>query len=250
VEKRLKFLVLGDACIDEYRFGTVDRLNPEAPVPILNFSRVETKEGMAGNVYRNLVALGASVDLRIPAGDLTRKIRYIDQKSGMHLLRVDHEVPALEYAFKDDLTQYDALVVSDYNKGFVTDAVIRGLRDRFSGPIYMDTKKRDLGGIEDVWIKINQIEKDALTSLPPAERLIVTLGNRGCYYNGQHFPAKAINVVDVCGAGDTFLAAFAYQHTRTQNTPEALRFANRGSGITCQHIGVYAPTKEEILCTF
>jgi len=56
--KSFKILLIGDNCLDVYRYGSVDRISPEAPVPVFKFSHEETKPGMAGNVARNLEALG------------------------------------------------------------------------------------------------------------------------------------------------------------------------------------------------
>jgi sugar/nucleoside kinase (ribokinase family) len=79
--------------------------------------------------------------------------------------------------------------------------------------------------------------------------MIVTQGKQGALYNNKMYPAEAIDVIDVCGAGDTFLAALAYEYLNTDGNMEAaVEFAIRASAVTVQHIGVYAPTLEEIQC--
>jgi sugar/nucleoside kinase (ribokinase family) len=84
--------------------------------------------------------------------------------------------------------------------------------------------------------------------MPHPEWLIVTRGDAGAEWNGSVYPADvAGDVTDVCGAGDTFLAALVYKFLETQNMPNAIEFANKAAAVTVQHIGVYAPTLEEIL---
>ena len=76
------------------------------------------------------------------------------------------------------------------------------------------------------------------------------MGSKGAMYkqqyNEQFFPTNQVDVVDVCGCGDTFLSALVYQYLMTNNINDAIIFANRASGITVQHQGNYAPTLEEI----
>jgi D-beta-D-heptose 7-phosphate kinase/D-beta-D-heptose 1-phosphate adenosyltransferase len=54
LQEQLKILLIGDSCIDRYTYGEVNRLNPEAPVPILDYKRTEVRQGMAWNVFNNL----------------------------------------------------------------------------------------------------------------------------------------------------------------------------------------------------
>jgi len=134
----MRILVIGDACIDEYRYGEIRRVNPESTAPLLNFDSSEEKMGMAFNVAQNLKAFGANITLSV-GEELSRKIRYIDLRTGEHLLRVDHDVQAKPYLVGSKYP-FDAIVISDYNKGFVINETIWNLRQRFNGPIYMDTK--------------------------------------------------------------------------------------------------------------
>ena len=118
-QKQLKILLIGDSCTDEYVYGTCERLNPEAPVPILNLKRKETTRGMAWNVRENLMSFGMEVFILTNNESIT-KTRYIDEKSNQHILRVDDESPLepMNYELPED--EYDALVISDYDKGFLT----------------------------------------------------------------------------------------------------------------------------------
>ena len=80
--------------------------------------------------------------------------------------------------------------------------------------------------------------------------LIVTLGKDGARFNGNKYTAPKVNVADVCGAGDTHLAALAYMYCQTEDMEHSIRWANRAASVTVQHLGVYAPTLEEINGTF
>jgi len=231
----MRILVIGDVCIDEYRYGEIRRVNPESTAPLLNFEKGEEKMGMAFNVAQNLKALGADVTLSV-GEEISRKIRYIDRRTGEHLLRVDHDVQA-KPCLVGSKYFFDAIVISDYNKGFVTDETIWKLRQKFRGPIYMDTKKQNLADFPGVYIKINQRELYESTSLPEPDKLIVTYGAKGCGYKESLYPAKVIEVVDVCGAGDVFLAAMVYKHMETGDMDIALPFANEKAAISCQSIG-------------
>ena len=62
-QKQLKVLLIGDSCTDEYVYGSCERLNPEAPVPILKYSRKEIKKGMAWNVRENIESFGIEVHM-------------------------------------------------------------------------------------------------------------------------------------------------------------------------------------------
>jgi D-beta-D-heptose 7-phosphate kinase/D-beta-D-heptose 1-phosphate adenosyltransferase len=232
----MRILVIGDACIDEYRYGEIRRVNPESTAPLLNFENSEEKMGMAFNVAQNLKAFGADVTLCV-SEQLSRKIRYIDRRTGEHLLRVDQDVEAQPYDFSIPLKDFDAIVISDYNKGFVWVETIKELRHQFKGAIYMDTKKRNLADFSDIYIKINEREMSESYSLPDPEHLIVTYGAKGCDYMDNMYRAKPIEVVDVCGAGDVFLAAMVFKHLETGDMGIALPFANEKAAISCQSIG-------------
>ena len=232
----MRILVVGDGCIDEYRYGEIRRVNPESTAPLLNFEDSEEKLGMAFNVAKNLQAFGAEVTLCV-SEEISRKIRYIDRRTGEHLLRVDQDVEAKPYDFGVPMEGFDAIVISDYNKGHIWDETIQELRAQFDGPIYMDTKKRNLAKFPNIYIKINQRELYDSTSLPTPEHLIVTYGSKGCGYRDKVYPAKPIEVVDVCGAGDVFLAAMVVKHLETGDMGVALPYANEKAAISCQSLG-------------
>lgn len=244
--KSWNILLIGDACDDVYTYGYVNRISPEAPVPVFEPHYTINKDGMAGNVCKNLEALGCNVNFL--HGSVSKKNRLIDHRTKQHLLRMDNDVESKPISFDSEIPDiYDAIVISDYNKGTVSYELIAQLRDEFVGPIFIDTKKTDLARVTGCYVKINALERNRATSLPDKEHLIVTHGDKGAEWNDWVYPAEtAGDVTDVCGAGDTFLAALTYQFLVTNSMPDAIKFANKASAVTVQHVGVYAPRPEEI----
>jgi len=239
----MRVLVIGDACRDVYIHGSSSRKNPEAAAPLLNNLVTTVQDGMAANVANNLIALGAEVTIMLPPEPWSEKERYIDARHGTQLLRVDYDRPSSPLGYFPDLSGYDAVVVSDYGKGFVSHDILQELDGKI--PLFVDTKKQNLSLMTAAWIKVNEAEAEALVS--PPKNLVVTLGNRGSRSADHYAPTRDIEVVDPCGAGDTYLAAFAWQMVQDpSNLAEAMMFANRAAAITCQHRGTYAPTLEEI----
>ena len=242
-QKQFNVLLIGDSCIDEYYYGSCTRLSPEAPVPILNFSHKVVKPGMAANVYENLKAFDCNVDFRTNVESIT-KTRYIDSKTGQHLLRVDCDVVLAPFSSDIDLTAHDAIIISDYNKGFVNESLIADLRKEFKGPMFVDTKKTCLHLFDGCFIKINEVEFDRLKTV--CSDLIVTLGKNGARYKDKIYPVPRVEVSDVCGAGDTFLAALAAEFLNTSDIEKAITFANAAASKSVQQSGVYALTKQDI----
>jgi bifunctional ADP-heptose synthase (sugar kinase/adenylyltransferase) len=244
--KKFNILLIGDAGDDVYTYGYVNRISPEAPVPVFQPHYTINHDGMAGNVRKNLEALGCTVNFL--HGEVSKKNRLIDHRSKQQLLRIDHDVESKPITFETAIPPvYDAIVVSDYNKGTVDYQLIEDLVKEVNVPVFVDTKKTDLARLAGCYIKINALEKSRATSLPDSDHLIVTHGGDGAEWNGWVYPAEiAGDVTDVCGAGDTFLAALAYQFLVTNSMPDAVKFANKAAAITVQHVGVYAPRLEEI----
>jgi bifunctional ADP-heptose synthase (sugar kinase/adenylyltransferase) len=245
-QKKFNILLIGDACEDTYTYGYVNRISPEAPVPIFEPHYTIHHDGMAGNVCKNLEALGC--DVNFLHGAVSKKNRLIDQRTKQQLLRLDKDAISEPVTFETAIPPiYDAIVISDYNKGTVSYELIEELAKEVAVPIFVDTKKTDLARLSGCYVKINALEKSRATSLPKIDHLIVTQGHHGATWNGWGYPAELVgDVTDVCGAGDTFLAALAYQFLVTNNMPDAVKFANKAAAVTVQHIGVYAPRLKEI----
>ena len=241
-QKQLKVLLVGDSCTDEYVYGTCERLNPAAPVPILKFNRKETTKGMAWNVRENLMSFGIEVYVATHEETIV-KTRYIAEKYNQQILRVDDEpnIKPINYQLPEG--EYDALVISDYNKGFLTTEKISEIVDSFDVPVFIDTKKNHLPKL-DAYVKINEHEYNNFKS--SIDKLIINRGGKGCEYNGKLYPAEKVNVFDVVGAGDTFLSALVYFYLKYGTIEEAIPYANKAAAIAVSNFGTYTLTKEDV----
>ena len=241
----MKVLLIGDTCEDRYFYGDVKRLNPEAPVPILEYKRGVTSKGMVWNVRENLRSFGVEVYTSTHPEEII-KTRYIDEKSNQQIMRYDEEpeITPISFEFPDEWkTTYDALVISDYDKGFITQEKLFELSNWFQGPVFIDTKKTSIPG--NAFIKVNESEFKKITHFIP-DNMIITKGGEGTEYQGKLYPAEKVNVFDVVGAGDTFLAALTYGYLKYGRIEEAIPFANKAAAIAVSHTGTYVLTKEDI----
>ena len=261
--KSSKILVIGDTCLDVYYFGACRRLSPEAPVPVFQTIRKETKNGMASNVADNLTGLGSSVELIANTHNIF-KSRYIDERTKQHLLRVDDgDIEKIkEVSDKDiediDLSRFEAVVISDYDKGFLPyDAMEKLLSKVYSFdpdmPVFIDTKKRSLSIFEahsNCIIKINEFEYEQLENSDCLTcELVVTRGSKGAQWvtENRNYEVVQTEVFDVCGAGDTFLAALVVGYLSfDQNLDKAIRFANECASYSVRKLGTYAIKKEDL----
>ena len=243
--KKYKILLIGDKGVDIYTYGRVNRISPEAPVPIFNPSRHISKPGMADNVRMNLEALGCEVSFL--HGEVSEKERLIDERSKQQIIRIDRDIISTPITFETDIPKvYDAIVVSDYNKGTISYELIEELIET-GIPVFVDTKKTDLERLQGAWVKINDLEYSKITS--ECSGLIVTHGAHGAsvIHHDITCPAPNVEVSDVTGAGDTFLAALTVEYLKTTDIAKAVQFAVQASAVTVQHSGVYAPSLQEIL---
>jgi D-beta-D-heptose 7-phosphate kinase/D-beta-D-heptose 1-phosphate adenosyltransferase len=209
---------------------------------------------MARNVHSNLHKLGCDTTIiSNPSAGINgepriTKTRIIDEKSGYQIVRIDEEPKIEPWDGIVDAEGYDAIVISDYNKGFLTYEHIQYLIHHFNGPVFIDTKKKNLKAFNGAYVKINEKEFEDAES--HAWDMIVTLGAEGAMLRSEliniNYPTKKVDVLDVCGAGDTFLAALTYQYLVSNSIEDAIKFANKASAITVQHVGNYAPTLKEI----
>ena len=278
----MKIIIVGDYCTDIKVMGSVDRLNPEAPVPILdsqisavNFAKNMTNfgsRGMAGNVYENMLnilpALYESdiltvytppqdVDVRLLSYDGYKdhpvKLRFLDEKSGYILLRVDFPFSGVLPRFKrgEFLRHFEqhgveCVVISDYDKGYLSVQDINwisSLCKTYRVPCMIDTKKPVLD-LDDnfTYIKINNDEyHNSFTNIDKTPynmfNLIVTRGAKGAELvnTGIKSIADDISVRDVCGAGDAFLAALVVLTIASDiGIRETLYLCNQISGEVCK----------------
>ena len=240
----MKVLLLGDSCEDEYIYGRCTRLSPEAPVPVLDYAKIQTKSGMAGNVCLNLQSFGLDITFLTNTEQLV-KTRFIDEKSNQQILRVDNETRVKPLLVPVATNSFDAVVISDYNKGYLTTEKIFEIVEGATCPVFIDSKKSILPNKENCFIKINDVEYEKLDDYN-IDNLIVTKGSEGCIYNNTLYPAEKVNVYDVVGAGDTFLAALVYGYITTNNINESLMLGNRAAGIAVQQPGTYILTEEDV----
>lgn len=228
----LKILVIGDPILDAYVFGRVERVSPEAPVPVFIPERREVRMGGAANVEAQLIALGVETEScwTDETEEWTRKERYM---VGSHqLLRVDEDcwVPAQGFSAAGD---YDAVVISDYAKGACTPIVCQ-TAIRSSAPVIVDPKGKD-------WTKYrgctvicpNQHEVNGNEGF----NIIEKRGAHGLRYRGRDYPSTARRVFDVTGAGDTVTAVIAACVAKNIDPAEACKLANLAAGYVVGEVG-------------
>ena len=240
----MKILVIGESCKDVFTYGDCSRLTPEAPVPVFNPTRTIENGGMAKNVQKNLLSLGVECNLLTNKNwKNISKTRFIEQRSNHMFLRVDDKdntygrVDLEDFDFKP----YDAVVISDYNKGFLSEDDIASISSLHKNT-FLDTKKV-LGpwcyGIK--YIKINNFEYEKTKhklNKKIKKKLIVTLGSEGALHQDVIYPVKKVEIKDVSGAGDTFIAGLAVKYTKTSNICESIEYANNCATMVVQKRGV------------
>ena len=241
----MKVLLLGDSCEDEYIYGNCDRLSPEAPVPVMKLGRVETKSGMAGNVCLNLQAFNLNITFLTNTEKIT-KTRFIDEGSNYQMLRVDSEQRTKPMLVPVSTGSFDAVVISDYDKGYLTSEKIFDIVESSSCPVFIDSKKSILPNRSNCFVKINDKEFGNMDQRYPIDNLIVTKGSEGCIYNNTLYPAEKVKVFDVVGAGDTFLAALVFGYLRHKDINKAIMLGNRAAAIAVQHTGTYVLSQTDI----
>jgi len=247
-----KIAVIGDICKDVFIYGICNRLNPEAPVPIISELYRNEIDGMAGNVHLNVKSLGLNSKLITNDGEIT-KTRFIEEKSNYILLRFDNDTKISRIKLKNiDIQDYDMIIISDYDKGFLSEEDIEYILNK-SKLSFIDTKK-PLGKwiLPASYVKINQSEfsnskndGDVIKILNDNNKLIITLGKFGAKYGEKHFKSiESSNVMDVIGAGDTFLAALSGHYLINNNITKAIEFANVCAGeVVCKRGIGYPETK-------
>ena len=234
-------LIVGDSCRDIFVYCDALRLAPDYPVPILNILDQSENAGMAKNVQRNIQKY---VDCDILTNsnwhDIT-KIRYVHEKTNHMFFRVDKScaVPRIDLEKID--FDYKVIVVSDYNKGFLSQSDIKYICERHPN-VFVDTKKI-LGDWASAarYIKINDYEyNNSKPYLTPAleNKIIHTMGGLGCEFQAKRYPVDKVEVKDTSGAGDSFMAALCVKFIETQDIHESIKFANLCACEVVKHRGV------------
>jgi len=273
--------------LDRYWYGSVERISPEAPVPVVSINKNDERLGGAANVARNVTALGAQCTLLTLCGDdgaadtlqrlideagiesiiqrdsnidTTVKLRIISQNQ--QLIRADFESPVskaarqqLRDAYLAQLENVDAVVVSDYGKGglgHIQDMIVAARNA--AKPVLIDPKGHDYSAYKGATlITPNRKEfelvagqydtEDALLDRARTlartlslDAVLVTRSEEGMSFvmaDGEaiHMPARAREVYDVTGAGDTVIAAIGAAYGAGVDARDALRLANAAAGI-------------------
>jgi D-beta-D-heptose 7-phosphate kinase/D-beta-D-heptose 1-phosphate adenosyltransferase len=253
------FLVIGEKCTDIFIYGKANRLSPEAPIPVFVPINEVKSLGMAFNVFNNLKAIQPkkkNINYIVSKKSPT-KTRYVDDKTNHYFLRIDSAENWDRIQFNDanlsKIRQADCIIISDYNKGFLSEGDILLIREvNKSAKIFLDTKKivskKMLQSVD--FLKMNQNEwknnlenenfkKFAYSKLH--KRIIVTLGDEGAMYNSESYESKeVVKTLDVSGAGDTFLAALAHSYMEFGDIKLSIDIANcyasdvvKKRGVSC-----------------
>ncbi len=307
---KARILIIGDAMIDEYLTGDAYRISPEAPVPVVHIENERYLVGGAGNVARNITALGAQAVLvgvrgsdaagrklerclhedRINFSLLTLQSRPTTVKTRIlarqqQVLRFDKEdASALELGDTDailalageHLPDCDAVVVSDYGKGLVSQRFMKGLQERLEAsgrtvPLLVDPKPQNFSLYQGVTILTpNAKETSESIHLPtktPEElvragqaimeqlqcrHLLTTLGSKGmAVFESRdsiwHIPTTAKQVFDVTGAGDTVIAVLALGFALNLPLVQACLLANYAAGIVVAQVGAGAVSPHQLI---
>lgn len=309
--RNLQVLVVGDLMVDRYITGVVSRISPEAPVPVVHFQGEESRLGGAGNVALNMVGLGANPILCSVIGDdaegrklrellpafqlsteglidsterpTTVKTRIMAQHQ--HLIRIDRESvvdlserETVQFLsrIQDLLRQQkiDLIVFQDYNKGVLTETVIREVLQEASKrkiPTAVDPKRKNFWAYQGVTLfKPNLVEvRDSIpfpvdpepASLRAAakyiqdrlhhETTLITLSEKGLYIeqNGIHelVGTRPRSIADVCGAGDTVISVAALGMAVGLDLRVIAHLANLAGGQVCEKAGVVPVNAENLV---
>ncbi len=301
-----KILVLGDLMIDHYLWGSCERISPEAPVQVVDISKETTVLGGAGNVINNLKALGARVSVSSVIGDdangvelidmlktigvetdkiITQKERKTSKKSrviasSQQVLRYDKEskeqisealADEIVNSLKDTICDYDAVILSDYGKGVLSEALCQGIiklcakngvkvlvdpkgsdYSKYRGAYLLTPNKKEAVIATKVDIKDKESLQNALLKLKQECDLaisLITLSEDGIATYDEElklFPTVAKEVFDVTGAGDTVIASIAFALSAKKSIEEAAAFANLAAGVVVGKIGSATVTLDEI----
>jgi len=246
----MKIIVIGESCNDVFVYGDSKRLSPEAPVPVLNPIEVVSNLGMSGNVVNNLKSLNGKLDvIHWHQKEPIVKTRYVEKKSNHMFLRVDEgegniKPFELNISKTNAIRNVDAVIVSDYNKGFLTEEVLLEISQNAKLSIIDSKRKINSNLINHFdFIKLNESEflKCNLDS-NHLEKILITLGAQGAKHIDKVYPSPdPKETIDVSGAGDTFTSSFTLKYLETKNIEESIIFANEMASIVVSKRGVATP---------
>jgi bifunctional ADP-heptose synthase (sugar kinase/adenylyltransferase) len=244
----MRIAVIGENCNDIFIYGDCNRLSPEAPVPVM--IPIETKEnlGMSGNVVKNIEALSDARIVHICQTEVIKKTRYVDKKSNHMFLRVDEgesniQTLDLNISKTNAIVNSDIVIVSDYDKGFLTDETIKKIGSIAKLSILDSKKKLSKEIIESyTFVKLNELEHKQNIQFKECKNIITTLGSKGAQFDGKIYPSPSPKeTIDVSGAGDTFTASFILKYFETKNVETSIIFANEMASVVVSKRGVATP---------
>jgi len=249
----MKVLVIGELCIDRFVYGLVKRISPEAPVPVLNPVEITENQGMAGNVVSNLKSLMDDIEV-IHWHQTTNieKIRFVEKKSNHMFIRVDEgelkPIDKLSFLSREQrrtINESDMVIISDYDKGFLSDDIIKEISKQSNITILDSKRKLTKDIIENItFIKLNESEYENNKDLvnEKTDKFIITLGSKGAMYLGTiHSSNNPQDTIDVSGAGDTFVASFALKYLKSEDVKESIEYANDTCANVVNKKGVATP---------
>ena len=232
--KSARVLVVGDPMFDVYHHGHVNRMSPEAPVPVFIEDREEIRAGGAANVSNQLKALGVTVDTHFPRQPWTEKHRYM--VGGHQLLRVDKDLKKCTTSVPS-LAGVDAVVLSDYAKGCLTGELCAGIMKQareLEVPVIVDPKGEGWAKYRDCTVICPNEKEASNREIEVFETVLFKRGSSGMTLleNGKrtHIQATAKQVFDVTGAGDTVVAVLAAAMAVGANLHDSAFLANLAAG--------------------
>ena len=296
-----RVLVVGDVMLDRYWHGAVERISPEAPVPVVRVQREEERLGGAANVALNVRTLGARATLLTVVGQdhAAERLRELLQLRGVEavlrtdpnlativklrvigraqqLLRIDfesepdHEVLGqMVDTFAGELAQHDVVLFSDYGKGGLAHiprmielaraagkAVLVDPKgsdyQRYAGASVLTPNRAELAQVVGAWRDEDELRRkvDALRAAIGVDAILLTRSEEGMTLfdaaGVQHEPARAREVFDVTGAGDTVIATLAALLGAGMGLGSAMRVANKAGGIVVGKFGTATVSYEEL----
>jgi len=259
-------IVIGDYIVDQYIYGSYDRISPESPIPVFKQYNTETRDGGAGNVVNNLKALGNEVTFFRNEEVNSIKTRYVVDN---HIVfRADNET----YYSPDEINMeipesVKYAILSDYNKGFLEEskAIIEALRKQ-KIIVIVDPKKH-ISNYENAHIvKFNRKEFREYTGLYSLEEcekiheeynihtIIVTMGGEGVFVSDRvsgifEIRTDEHKVSDVTGAGDIFTAALTHFLNKESTLLDAVKKANILASSSVTKFGTTVLTEDDICKT-
>lgn len=245
----IKILVVGELCEDNFIYGECKRICPEAPVPVMNPLFTVQNPGMSGNVVENLKSLDSEINIEHwYQTERVFKTRFVDKKTNHMFLRLDDGesfITPMTHSQEriTSINEFDIVIVSDYNKGFLDDQWLKYL-GKFSQLSILDSKRKLTEEIVNsfTFVKLNEKEYSNNPDVHNCKNIITTLGEKGAKYLDVIYESpKPQETIDVSGAGDTFTASFILAYFKTRDIKESIIYANNKSAIVVSKRGVTTP---------